>query len=143
MNDYGQKENKGYRYILVVIDNFTRFGWSVPLKNKNAQRIKVLFVNFLICSKRKPKITESDGGKELENRIFTDLLNRKAFERNSRYTTKGSVFAETFTRINRKLLKIPVSDKINADWIDEILSVTKKYITKISVTKLTPLEASP
>ena len=26
MNDYGIKNNKGYRYTLVVIDNFSKFG---------------------------------------------------------------------------------------------------------------------
>ena len=36
MNDYGIKNNKGYRYILVVIDNFSKFVWTIPLKNKNA-----------------------------------------------------------------------------------------------------------
>ena len=30
MNDYGIKNNKGLRYILVVIDNFSKFGWTIP-----------------------------------------------------------------------------------------------------------------
>ena len=34
MNDYGIKNNKGYRYNLVVIDNFSKFGWTILLKNK-------------------------------------------------------------------------------------------------------------
>ena len=29
MNDYGIKNNKSYRYILVVIDNFSKFGWTI------------------------------------------------------------------------------------------------------------------
>ena len=37
MNDYGPKNNRGYRYIIVVIDNFSKFGWTIPLKNKYAQ----------------------------------------------------------------------------------------------------------
>ena len=36
MNDYGPKNNKSFRYILVVIDNFSKFGWTTPLKNKYA-----------------------------------------------------------------------------------------------------------
>ena len=28
MNDYGPKNNSGYRYKLVVIDNFSKFGWT-------------------------------------------------------------------------------------------------------------------
>ena len=38
--NYGPENNKGYRYALVIIDNFSKFGWTVPLKIKNAQTIK-------------------------------------------------------------------------------------------------------
>ena len=43
MNDYGIKINKGYRYNLVVIDNFSKFGWTILLKNKYAQSITDAF----------------------------------------------------------------------------------------------------
>ena len=62
LKDYGPKNNKGYRYVLVVIDNFSKFGWTVPLKNKNAQTIKDSFENILISSKRRPNLIESDRG---------------------------------------------------------------------------------
>ena len=52
LKDYGPKNNKGYRYVLVIIDNFSKFGWTVPLKNKNAQTIKDSFENILINSKK-------------------------------------------------------------------------------------------
>ena len=39
MIDYGTKNNNGFRYILVVIDNFSKFGWTIPLKNKSSQSI--------------------------------------------------------------------------------------------------------
>ena len=35
LKDYGSENNKGYRYVLVIIDNFSKFGWTVPL---NTQR---------------------------------------------------------------------------------------------------------
>ena len=48
LKDYGLENNRGCRYVLVVIDNFSKFGWTVPLKNKNAQTIKDSFENILI-----------------------------------------------------------------------------------------------
>ena len=30
INDYGIKNNEGYRYFLVVIDNLFKFGWTIP-----------------------------------------------------------------------------------------------------------------
>ena len=41
LKDYGPENNRGYRYILVVIDNFSKFGLTKPLKNKNAQTIRL------------------------------------------------------------------------------------------------------
>ena len=70
LKDYGPENNRGYRYVLVIIDNFSKFGWTVPLKIKNAQTIKDSLENILISSKRKPNLIESDRGKELKNNIF-------------------------------------------------------------------------
>ena len=63
LNDYGPENNKGYRYVLVIIDNFSKFGWTIPLKNRNAHTIKDSFENIIINSKRKPKLIESGRGK--------------------------------------------------------------------------------
>ena len=34
LKDYDPENNRGYRYVLVIIDNFSKFGWTVPLKIK-------------------------------------------------------------------------------------------------------------
>ena len=52
LKDYGPENNKIYRYVLVIIDNCSKFGWTVPPKNKNASTIKDSFENILINSKR-------------------------------------------------------------------------------------------
>ena len=65
LKDYGPENNKNYRYVLVIIDNFSKFGWTVPLKNKNAQTIKDSFEIILISSKRKPDLIETDLGKDV------------------------------------------------------------------------------
>ena len=74
LKDYGPKNNRGYRYVLVIIDNFSKFDWTVPLKSKNAQTIKDSFENILINSKRKPNLIESDRDKGFYNYIFQDFL---------------------------------------------------------------------
>ena len=40
--DYSPENNRGYRYVLVIIDNFSKFGWTVPLKNENAPTKKTI-----------------------------------------------------------------------------------------------------
>ena len=51
LKDYGLENNRRYRYILVIIDNFSKFGWTIPLKNKIAQTIKDSFDNIIKSSK--------------------------------------------------------------------------------------------
>ena len=143
MNDYGPKNNKGYRYILVVIDNFSKFGWTIPLKNKFSQSITDAFSEIIKSSNRKPNLLETDDGKEYVNKIFNEFLNNNKIKRYSRYTDKGAVFAERFNKTIRNLLKKPVFEKGKADWLSELPSVIKKYNNTIHhSTKMTPIQAS-
>ena len=85
LKDCGSENIKGYRYILFIIDNFSNFGWTIPLKIKKAQTIKDSFENILICSKRKPNLTETDRGKEFYNNNFQNFLKKQYqnfFEKN-------------------------------------------------------------
>ena len=138
LKDYVPENNRGYKYVLVIIDNFSKFGWTIPIKNKNAITIKDSFENILIDSKRKPNLIETDRGKEFYNNIFQDLNknNIKIYSKNSSF---GSVFAERFNRTIRDLLKKPVFDKGDGKWIDILQVITKQYNNKIhSSTKLSP-----
>ena len=143
LKDYGPENNRGYRYVLVTMDNFSKFGWTVPLKNKNAQTMKDSFENIIITSKRKPNLIETDRGKEFYNNIFQDFLiknNIKLYSRNSSY---GAVFAERFNRTIRDLLERPVFEKGDGKWIDLLPTITKQYNNRVhSSTKLSPKNAS-
>ena len=143
LKDYGPKNNRGYRYVLVTIDNFSKFGWTIPIKNKNAQTIKDSFENILINSERKPNLIETDRGKEFYNNIFQDFLNKNNIKLYSRNSSYGAVFAERFNRTIRDLLKKIVFENGDANWIDELPVITKQYNNRIhSSTKLSPKDAS-
>ena len=87
LKDYGPENNRGYRYVLIVIDNSSKFGWTVPLTNKNAQTITNSFENILITSKRKSNLIETDRGKEFHNTIFKKFLNNNKTKHYSRKTS--------------------------------------------------------
>ena len=143
LKDYGPENNRNNRYVLVVLDNFSKFGWTIPLKNKNAQTIKESFENILKSSKRLPNLIESDRGKEFYNNIFQDFLNKNNIKLYSRNSSFGSVFAERFDRTIRDLLKRPVFERGDGNWIDVLPKITKQYNNKVhSSTKLTPIQAS-
>ena len=143
LKDYGPKKNKGYRYVLVIIDNFSKFGWTVPLKNKNAQTIKDSFENILTSSKRKPNLIETDRGKDFYNNISQEFLNKNNIKLYSRNSSYGAVFAERFNRTIRDLLKKIIFEQGDAKWTDVLPTITKQYNNRIHTsTKLSPKDAS-
>ena len=52
LKDNGPENNRGYRYVLVVFDNFSKFGWTIRSKIKNSQTLKDSFENILASSKK-------------------------------------------------------------------------------------------
>ena len=77
-----------------MIDNFSNFEWTVPIRNKNAQTIKDSFENIIVNSKRKPNLIESDRGKELYKKVSQDFLNKNNIKLYSRNTDFSAVLQE-------------------------------------------------
>ena len=41
------KNNKGFKYILIIIDVFSKYGWAIPLKTKTGPEVMKLFIQKL------------------------------------------------------------------------------------------------
>ena len=101
------------------------------------------FENILISSKRSPNLFETDRGKEIYNTIFQEFLIKNNTKLYFRKISLGVVFAEKFNRTIRDLLKRPVFERSDANWIDVLPTKTKQYNNRVhSSTKLTPIQAS-
>ena len=142
-SDYKTLNNKAFRYIFIVIDNFSNYLWAIPLRNKNSQTITNEFSNIITTSKRKPLKLESDRGTEFYNSIFQSFLKSKNIHHYSRFKDKGPSIAERVIRTVRNLLKKPIFLAGNADWLSELPSVIKQYNNTIhSSINMTPNQAS-
>ena len=75
LKEYGLEKNRGYWYILVVIDNFSSFGGTVALKSQNAETIKDSFEIIIRCAKRSLNSIETDWDEEFNIKIFQNSLN--------------------------------------------------------------------
>ena len=67
--------NDGYRYILCIIDVFTKFAWAVPLKNKMAATVLFAVEAVVSKSKRIPEKVWLDQGSEFYNKQFQEWAN--------------------------------------------------------------------
>ena len=94
-----QKYNGGYRYILTVIDLFSRYAWAIPLKNKSADEVIKAFRS--IFKKRKPLKLVSDRGKEFNNHKLINYLSSKGVK--YYVTNNPDVKAAVVERFNRTL----------------------------------------
>ena len=143
MIDYKISNNKGFKYIFVIIDKCSKYLWAVPLKNKKFQTITNEFMNFLSTSKRRHPKLESDRGADWYNSIFQNILKTKNIHHFSRFTDKGPSITERVMRTVRSSLKKPVFLAGDAGWLKELPSVIKKDDNTIhSSTKMTLNQAS-
>ena len=56
--------NKGFRFLLFLIDIYSKYAWVVPLKDKKGVSIVNAFHKILDESNRKPNKTRVDKGSE-------------------------------------------------------------------------------
>ena len=67
------KYNKGNKYLLCVIDLFSKYAWVIPIKDKKRTSILNAFKN-IISGKRKPNKIWFDQGSEFYDKSFKDFL---------------------------------------------------------------------
>ena len=126
-----------------MIDNFSKFCWTVPLENKNAQATKVTFEKIPLGSKISPNLIETNRVKEIFSKIFTYFSNRNNIKRYSRYSSLGAVFPERLNRTIRDLPKKAVFERGDTIWNVVLPTLRKQYNIRIQTsTKLTPIQAS-
>ena len=143
MIDYKKSNNKCYRYIFNIFDNFAKHLWAIPLKNKYSPTITEEVSNNLSTSKRSPLKIESDRGPELFDSIFQHFLKNKKNNTIPRFTVKGTSIAGRVIKTIRSLIRKPVFHKGNANWLIELPVVIEQYNnTNRSSEKITLNQAS-
>ena len=92
-----KKHNDGTKFLLTVIDVFSKQAWCIPLKNKAAVSVMNTFKQLLV--KVIPVILQTDKGTEFFNRSLHNLLKEHGIQHFSTHNeeTKASV-VERFNR---------------------------------------------
>ena len=119
------KFNKGFRFLLCVIDIFSKYAWVVPLKDKKGISIVNAFQKILKESDRKPNKIWVDKGSEFYNSSFKKWLKDNDIEMYSTHNEGKSVVAERFIRaLKNKIYKhmTAVSKSVCIDKLDDILN---------------------
>ena len=131
-----EKYNDGYTFLLLVIDIFSKYGWVIPLKNKEgktvAQALKTIF------EEREPEKLWTDKGEEFYNKDVRDLVEVYSTENEE----KSSVVERWIRTMKEKMWKYFTDNNTNT-YIDILPELVSDYNnTKHSTIKMTPVEAS-
>ena len=119
------KFNKGFRFLLCVIDIFSKYVWVVPLKDKKDLTIAKAFQEILDDSNRKPNKIWIYKGSGFCNNSFKRWLNDKDIEIYSIHNEGKSVVAERFMRtLKIKIYKYmtAISKSVYIDQLDNIVN---------------------
>ena len=115
------KHNKGIRYLLCVIDLFSKYAWVVPLKDKKGVSIVNAFQKILDSSKRKPNKIWVDQGSEFYNNVFNKSLKDNDISMYSTYNEGKSVVAERFIRTLKNKHMTAISKNVCFNVLDNIV----------------------
>ena len=130
------KFNQGFRYLLLVIDIFSKYGWIIPLKNKEGKIVALALKT--IFKERKPEKMWVDKGKEFYNKDVKGLIELYSTENEE----KSSVVERWIRTMKEKMWNYFTDNNTNV-YIDILPDLVKDYDnTKHSSIKMTPVEAS-
>ena len=118
--------NQGYRYILTVIDIFTRYAWARPLRNKRGETVAEAFKD-IFREGRIPKRIQTDQGREFENHLVQSLFREHNIEF---FTVKSAYKAAIIERWNRtlkhKLWRYFTAENTQ-QWTDVLQTIVQSY----------------
>ena len=143
------KYNNNCKFLLTVIDIFTKDAWAIPLKNKSGLSITNGFKTIL-SEGRKPENLWVDRGSEFYNKTFKSLLKEygtgKAASGIELYSTYSDLIAVFIERFNRTLLHIinnPMFINGDGNWVNILNDAVVTYNNSIhSTINMTPVDAS-
>ena len=137
------KYNKGIRYLLCVIDLFSRYSWVIPVKNKKGESIVEGFKKILDDSNRKPYKIWVDHESEFYNNKRNSFLKENDIEMYSTFNEVKSVVAERFIKtLKNKIYKHMTTTGKNV-YIDDLDDIVKKYNNTVhSSIKIKPKDVT-
>ena len=116
------KFNKGFRFLLCVIDIFNKYAWIVPLKDKKYVTIVNAFQKILHNSASKP-----NKGNEFYNSSFKKWLKDNDIEMYSIHNEGKSVVSERFIKTLKTNIYKYITSKSKHVYIDKLDDIVNEY----------------
>ena len=121
---------KGNRYVLVMVDCFSRWTEACPLPDKTAISVADAFFSNIVCRFGMPCVIHSNQGREFENKVMHELclLGGSHKTKTTPYHPESDGLVERF---NRTLLMMLAMFAHKDDWDDLLPPVMMAYRSSV------------
>ena len=104
--------SRGYRYVLTMEDNFTKWVEAAPLKTLETQEVCDALVRELVSRFGCMYIIHSDRGAQFTSRLYQSLLEKLGVDRSltTAYNPKSNGLVEGFNKVLKTIMKTYVFD---------------------------------
>lgn len=134
--------NNGYRYMLTVIDCFSKYAWARAIKTKTGVEV-TKSIESIFKEGRIPKNIQSDDGKEFFNNNFQNLMLKYKINHYSTYSVMKASICERFNRTLKNNMWKMFSYQGSYKWIPILSTILTKYNnTKHRTIKMCPSEVN-
>lgn len=135
------EENRGYKYLLTIIDCFSRYAWAVPLKTKQGKEVSSAFEKLF--EKSIPKKLYVDQGGEFLNKEMDNLRKKHDIQIYHTYSDYKVSLIERFNRTLKTIMWKKFTENQSYDWWNMLPDLLKEYNNRVhSSIKMTPIDAT-
>ena len=141
---YLSKYNNNYKFIITVIDIFTKYAWAIPLKNES-DLSKTNSFKIVLSEHRKPEKLKLwvERSSEFYNKTFKSLLKEYKTKLFSTYSDLKAVFIERFIRKLLHIINKPMFINGDGNWVNILNDAVITYNNNIhSTINMTPVDVS-
>ena len=121
------EENKNYKFILSVIDIYTRYAWLRLLKTKKALEVCTQFEDILSTVNEKPLTLYTDKGGELKNRLLEKLCLDNKIKLFHSETSYHAPFIERFQRSIQRIISQYCTENATYQFYDKLQLLLHTY----------------
>lgn len=119
------RTNKGYKYLLTIINCFSKVAYALPLKTKSGPEVANALT--VVISSNRMKHLQTDQGLEFYNTHVQKLMKKYGINHYSTYSDKKASIIERFNRSLKELMYKKFTEVGNYNWIKILPSLLKQY----------------
>jgi len=131
--------NENYKFILTIIDNFSKYAFAVPLKTKSAKDVTAAMKSVFLKGRYPQKHLHVDQGKEFYNSEFKNLMKEYNINMYSTYSTLKASIVERFNRTLKNQMWERFTFQGSYKWLTILPELIRNYNnTKHRTIKMKP-----